>query len=51
MSRTAWLDELAMLAARYGYGVGPDLGALTLVEAWGLYLLLARIAGGGADVG
>lgn len=42
-----WLAELGMLAARFpALGVGPDMAALTLAEAWALYLLLTRLAGG-----
>ena len=47
MNDPAWLDELQALAARFaGLGIGPDLAALTVAEAWGLYLFLARMAGG-----
>ncbi len=48
MSARAWLEDLQSLAARCtGLGIGPDLAALTLAEAWGLYRFLARMAGGG----
>ena len=48
MNAPAWLEDLQALAARFaGLGIGPDLAALTLAEAWGLYRFLARIAGGG----
>jgi hypothetical protein len=33
-----------MLAARLGHGVGPDLGALTMAELWGVYLFLRALA-------
>lgn len=47
MNRPAWLEDLHRLAARFnGLGIGPDLAALTLAEAWALYRFLARIAGG-----
>ncbi len=43
-----WVDELQSLAARFGsYGIGPDLAGLTLAQAWGLYLFLARLAAEG----
>lgn len=46
MNGPAWLEDLQALAARFaGLGVGPDLSALTLAEAWGLYRFLARMAG------
>ena len=48
MNAPAWLEDLQALAARFaGLGIGPDLAALTLAEAWGLYRFLARIAAGG----
>lgn len=48
MNGPAWLDDLQALAARFaGLGIGPDLAALTLAEAWCLYRFLARMAGGG----
>lgn len=51
MNTPAWLEDLQALAARFGaYGIGPDLAALTLAQAWGLYRFLCRVAGGG-DVG
>ncbi len=40
MSRPAWVDELQGLAVRFGYGLGPDLAALSLVELWGVYTFL-----------
>lgn len=41
-----WPDHLALLAARFSHlGFGPDLAALTVAEAWGLYGLLKRLAG------
>ena len=48
MNAPAWLEDLQALAARFaGLGIGPDLAALTLAEAWGLYQFLSRVAGGG----
>ena len=45
MSATAWLEDLQMLAARFaGHGIGPDLAALSLTEAWGVFVLLRRLA-------
>ena len=52
MNAPAWLEDLQALAARFAaLGIGPDLAALTLAEAWGLYRFLRRVAGGVADVG
>ena len=48
MNAPAWLEDLQALAARFGgLGIGPDLAALTLAQAWGLYRFLARMSGGG----
>ena len=48
MNALAWLEDLQALSARHaGLGMGPDLAALTLAQAWGLYRFLARMAGGG----
>jgi hypothetical protein len=45
MSAAAWLEDLQELAARFArYGIGPDLAALTLAEAWGLFVFLRRLA-------
>ncbi len=44
MSRPAWLDELELLAIRYGNAIGPDLAALTTAELWGVYLFLRALA-------
>ena len=51
MSRPAgWLEELQALAVRCsGYGIGPDLAALILAEAWDVFLFLRRLMAGGAD--
>lgn len=47
MNAPEWLEDLQLLAARCaGLGIGPDLAALTLAEAWALYRFLARAAGG-----
>ncbi len=41
-----WLDRLQCLSVRFSYlGIGCDLAALSLIEAWGLYLFLSRLAG------
>ena len=48
MNAPAWLEDLQALDARFGaQGIGPDLAALTLAEAWGLYRFFSRMAGGG----
>jgi hypothetical protein len=47
MNGPALFEDLQALAARFsGLGIGPDLTALALTEAWGLYRFLERMAGG-----
>jgi hypothetical protein len=42
-----WLERLQTLSVRFsGTGIGSDLGALSLIELWGLYCYLSRLAGG-----
>jgi hypothetical protein len=38
-----WLTRLEMLIAKYNY-VSADIATLTLIEAWGVYLYLSRLA-------
>ena len=47
MSRLAdWPDQLRALACRFSaYRISADLAGLTLVEAWGLFEFLRRLAG------
>ncbi len=48
MSDGSWLEQLEMLLARFSHlGIGADLAALSIVEAWGLYRFLLRLADGG----
>ena len=48
MNAPEWMEDLQLLSARFaGLGIGPDLAALTLAEAWALYGFLARMAGVG----
>ncbi len=45
MTTYSWLEELEMLLVRFSHlGIGADLTALSVVEAWGLYLFLSRLA-------
>jgi|CXWL01.1.fsa_nt_gi hypothetical protein len=42
-----WLEHLQSLAVRFSHlGVGADLAALSMIEAWGVYLFLSRLADG-----
>jgi hypothetical protein len=42
-----WLERLQTLSVRFsGMGVGADLAALSLIELWGLYCYLSRLADG-----
>ena len=42
----AWRDELSMMLWRCsGLGIGCDVGAMSLIELWGIYCLLKRLTG------
>ena len=46
MNNETW-ERLQMLCNRFSYlGMGADLAALSINEAWGLYLFLSRLADG-----
>jgi hypothetical protein len=45
MSDETWLERLQTLCARFSHlGVGADMAAMSLVELWGLYCYLSRLA-------
>ena len=47
MDNLDWMERLQCLSVRFAHlGISPDLAALSIVEAWGLYLLLSRLADG-----
>jgi hypothetical protein len=47
MNNLDWLDRLQCLTVRFSHlGIGGDIAALSIVEAWGLYLFLSRLADG-----
>lgn len=47
MSNEAWLERLQCLSVRFSYlGIGADLAGLSIIELWGLYLFLSRLADG-----
>ena len=47
MNNQIWLERLQALSTRFSHlGMGADLAALSLIEAWGLYLHLSRLADG-----
>ena len=47
MNNLDWLERLQCLSARFAHlGMGADLSALSVIEAWGLYRFLARLADG-----
>ena len=47
MNPPAWLERLQWLAARFSeQGMGADVFALSVADAWGLYRFLARAADG-----
>lgn len=40
-----WLERLVMLCERFSYlGVCSDIAAMNLIELWGLYCYLSRLA-------
>jgi hypothetical protein len=40
-----WPERLQALIARFSYmGIDADIASLSLVEAWGLYCYLSRLA-------
>lgn len=47
MHNLDWLERLQGLSARFSaLGIGADIAALSIVEAWGLYLFLSHLADG-----
>ena len=45
MQNNHWLERLHTLVARFSYmGLGADIAALSLIELWGLYCYLNRLA-------
>ena len=47
MTAPTWIERLRWLAARFPeYGIGADLCALSVADAWGLYRFLVRVADG-----
>lgn len=47
MNSETWLERLQTLCGRFSHlGMGADLAALSIVELWGLYLFLSRLADG-----
>ena len=47
MHNLDWMNRLQTLCERFSYlGMGADLAALSIIELWGLYLFLSRLADG-----
>lgn len=47
MSAEAWQERLQSLCARFSYlGIDADIATLSLIELWGLYRYLSRLADG-----
>lgn len=47
MPNNDWLERLQGLIERFSYlGVTGDIAALSLIELWGLYCFLQRLADG-----
>lgn len=42
-----WIEDLQCLVVRFSHlGIGADVASLSMLEAWGLYRYLSRLAGG-----
>lgn len=47
MNDEKWLVRLQMLCERFSHlGIGADLAGLSMIELWGLYCYLSRLADG-----
>lgn len=47
MGKETWQEHLQSLCARFSYlGIDADIAALSLIELWGLYRFLSRLADG-----
>ena len=47
MSNEKWLMHLQTLCERFSHlGIGTDLAGLSMLELWGLYCYLSRLADG-----
>jgi len=47
MNNANWLERLQSLCERFSYlGIGADVASLSLIELWGLYCYLSRLADG-----
>jgi len=45
MNSNHWLNHLQMLIARFSHlGIGQDIASLSLIELWGVYCYLSRLA-------
>ncbi len=46
MSDEVWLQRLRGLCERFSHlGIGADLAGLSMIELWGVYCFLRRLAG------
>jgi hypothetical protein len=46
MQKDDWLNELNMLLVRYSYlNLNADIATLSLIELWGIYCYLSKLAG------
>jgi hypothetical protein len=47
MNNLDWMESLQSLSVRFSHlGIGADIAALSMIELWGLYLFLSRLADG-----
>lgn len=47
MNSETWIERLQTLLERFPHlGIGADIAALSIIELWGLYCFLLRLADG-----
>jgi hypothetical protein len=47
MDNLDWMERLQCLSVRFSHlGIGADLAALSIIELWGVYRFLSRLADG-----
>lgn len=45
MNSETWIERLQTLCNRFAHlGIGADIAALSIIELWGLYQFLSRLA-------
>lgn len=45
MNNLDWMERLQSLSVRFSHlGIGADIAALSIIELWGVYQFLSRLA-------